>query len=745
MFREMLSLIVNFVREFARLLWLTVRYHWKKLIVAGVLACVAFLGLILLVLKATASPKFCASCHNMEPYIESWRESSHREVNCIECHFQPGFFNELKGKWKAQMHVWMKLTGTEPPKPHTQISDASCLREGCHSTGDLAAQTITFKGVRFSHRSHLGELRRGKKLRCVSCHSQIVQGEHLTVTEGTCFVCHFMNREDNPELADCRGCHTKTKLKVFINANENMPFVHQEYLDRGVPCQQCHFDVIFGDGHLKDNTCVQCHAEPRILYGEHASEEVHRKHVTDYKVECLRCHAAIEHYIVRPGEAVPEPVRELAKKAMRPREKGYYYDTDCLKCHSLGQHEVIRNMYQGSGAEGVPQTPNPMYLAHADCGTCHVYLEKTATGYRTSLRLSYDSVIRSCLDCHGPGYDVMAKHWKKLLTEELDRSATMLAEARQVVRERKTHSAAADALKELEAAERNLAFVRNGRGLHNMDYALKILANVQERAERARALVTPGYAMREVNPPTGCTQLCHSCVECIETKPVPFGNVQFPHDVHVQDEGMECLECHSPREEHGQTFLRNCNECHHGEGMGAVECQDCHVENHNLYNGQNACDERSCDVRGEKNPMAEAVECADCHTQVAETGESSVEAIKQTCVDCHDGDEGYAVMVDEWNEQAEKLRAKVDELRIMLTDTQRMILKAIREGKYTYDAQDLVNNAEKNLKLFERGNPVHNLAFSEELLERVRNLLLQAQKTLKAYTTIRTLPRKAYL
>ena len=119
-------------------------------------------------------------------------------------------------KWKAQTHIVMKITGTAPPRPHTQISDASCLREGCHTTSGLSEKNVTFKGVKFSHRAHLGELRRGKKLKCVGCHSQIVQGQHLTVTESTCFICHFYEREKNPEMAACETCHVQTKAKIFI-------------------------------------------------------------------------------------------------------------------------------------------------------------------------------------------------------------------------------------------------------------------------------------------------------------------------------------------------------------------------------------------------------------------------------------------------------------------------------------------------------------------------------------------------
>ncbi len=744
MFGELWRLLVNFLRDFTREISRILRVHWKGI---GVFCAVAFIGLIVvmaLVLKATASYKFCASCHNMQSYIESWQQSSHSEVSCLECHFEPGVVGELKGKWKAQTHVVMKITGTAPSRPHTQISDASCLREGCHSITDLSETEVVFKGVKFNHKPHLGELRRGKKMRCVGCHSQIVQGEHLTVTETTCFTCHFYDRANSPQTAECQVCHVQTKAKIFIGANENLPFVHKDYLDRGVLCEQCHFDVVFGDGHLKDNICTQCHAEPEIIKSQYSGDEMHQHHVTEHKVECFRCHAVIDHGIIRPGDKAEVVSRHQAETDVQQALVGFHYDANCVKCHTFDQHETIRMMYMGSGAADVPEMPSPMYLAHADCGTCHIALTTGAGGEkRGTPRFDTDEVVKSCSDCHGEGYDDMAKHWKKLLTEELEKTDAALLAARKALAGNRTGEKAAEATKVLDVAERNLRFTRNGRGLHNIDYALRVLADSQARAERVKETLVAGYKMKQISPPTGCTQLCHSCVECIETTPVPFGNVQFPHDIHVQDEGMGCEECHSPRERHGHTILGNCNDCHHGSGAGAVECQDCHVENHNLYLGQNACDEESCDVRGEPNPMAEAVECQECHVQVVEKGDSSLASIKATCVECHDDDPAYGAMVDDWKQEVAALDA--EGLDAMLKETQRMILSAIRNGVYTYDAQDLVNNAEKNLKLITTGNAIHNLAFSKDLAKRVRTLLTKARKDLQTYTTVRTLKEKEYL
>ena len=55
---------------------------------------------------------------------------------------------------------------------------------------------IEYGRIRFDHRHHLLGDRRGMQLRCTSCHSQIVQGDHLTVTTGTCIVPMAVKAQD---------------------------------------------------------------------------------------------------------------------------------------------------------------------------------------------------------------------------------------------------------------------------------------------------------------------------------------------------------------------------------------------------------------------------------------------------------------------------------------------------------------------------------------------------------------------
>ncbi|MGZ3615301.1 MAG: NapC/NirT family cytochrome c, partial [Thermodesulfobacteriota bacterium] len=148
--------------------------HLKAIKIFLLFSVVVFVILAGIFLRFTESSTFCGLCHQMNVYMESWRTSSHKQVACTKCHYEPGFANHLKGKWvDGQVSLAYFLSGKRPSAPHAQISDASCLQKGCHQIDDLKGNMI-YKNVAFSHGKHLGELRRGMNLRCTTCHAQLV-------------------------------------------------------------------------------------------------------------------------------------------------------------------------------------------------------------------------------------------------------------------------------------------------------------------------------------------------------------------------------------------------------------------------------------------------------------------------------------------------------------------------------------------------------------------------------------------
>ncbi|MBS1242087.1 MAG: hypothetical protein H6R40_1514, partial [Gemmatimonadetes bacterium] len=232
--------------------------------VMRILLPVAILGVIFLTVgtvgfvEYSAQPGFCKSCHNMVPYYDSWATSSHRDVPCIKCHYAPGIKAEAMGKLQAANQVVKYVTGSYGLRPWAEIEDAACLRSGCHSERKVEG-AINYNGVQFEHSKHLGELRRGKQLRCTSCHSQIVQGQHLAVTPETCFLCHFKDRPAGAPVAGCVSCHPSPPRVV---SKDGYVVEHAKYVADRVSCVSCHSEVTRGTGAADQARCFSCHNEP---------------------------------------------------------------------------------------------------------------------------------------------------------------------------------------------------------------------------------------------------------------------------------------------------------------------------------------------------------------------------------------------------------------------------------------------------------------------------------------------------
>jgi nitrate/TMAO reductase-like tetraheme cytochrome c subunit len=250
--------------------------------------------------KVSTSPRLCNSCHIMQPYVEAWKVSKHAGVTCVQCHYPPGFRDTLWVKYQALSQVVKWATHTYSSKPFAEVEDASCLRSGCHDRAHLAAPKPFARGVVFDHGKHLTDSRRGPRLRCTSCHTQVVVSTHIQVATSTCFLCHFKGAMGTRELqpvAGCAGCHRTPPGDIVLGT---VRFNHAEVASRGVACQSCHLNVVEGDGAAPRERCLSCHNQPDTLarHGDHAA--VHAIHVTGHNVECGRCHTTVQHRLPPP-------------------------------------------------------------------------------------------------------------------------------------------------------------------------------------------------------------------------------------------------------------------------------------------------------------------------------------------------------------------------------------------------------------------------------------------------------------
>ena len=445
-------------------------------------------------LEYSMQPEFCRSCHIMEPYYQAWHQSTHRDVGCPACHFEPGLANTIKGKFEASSQAVKYITGTYGSKPHAEVKDASCLRSGCHEhrllegavKWDIKRGKETVTTIRFDHTPHLrpeneGGLRRGKKLRCVSCHSQIVQGKHLTVTLDTCFLCHFKGLKHgrgDQTIGGCKACHDAPQKIIKLSTGE---FKHSEYIDRGVACESCHSDSVSGDGAVPRQVCWTCHNKSAQVARYTDPKFVHTNHVTKHKVECSSCHIQIEHKLTTGPAYVPS-------------KPGSRYEVlhrgTCGQCHEE-THGGPSDLYRGTGGKGVPDMPSPMYRTQVDCIGCHKARSRDKT-QTAVLGQTYLAVQDSCNYCHEKKYDGRLDEWKKIIADKLANAEAAYAITKAAMYKQKLSALdTLDVKRLLGDAEHNIRLVKLGHGVHNVNYSTALLSYALEQCKMAQSIMTP--------------------------------------------------------------------------------------------------------------------------------------------------------------------------------------------------------------------------------------------------------------
>lgn len=498
-------------------------------------------------MQVSSQPGFCGTCHVMKPYYESWKTSTHNDVACVECHIPPGITAELQKKYEALSMVARYFTGTYGTNPWAEIPDEACLRPGCHEQRLLVGREV-FKGVLFDHRPHLLEMRREKKLRCTSCHSQIVQGQHIAVTESTCFLCHFKETKLNEGTARCTLCH-EVPEKLITTAG--LSFDHADVKRFGMECTLCHSTVIKGDGDVPQERCYTCHNDPARLARLSDVELLHRTHVTEHKVDCLNCHLEIQH-------KVPKELEVIA--------------TSCETCHVGGGHSPQRDLYIGIGGKGVAPQPAAMYLAGVRCESCHIVLQD-------GRKLASDV---SCMSCHGAKFSAIYKDWQQALSERLRKTKEALAHVKPLVTFRE--GAVSQSTQQiLSRAEENILFVESARPVHNPGYASALLWQSYEDLQQILSEISPEKILPAPWAPvpyqTRCTA-CHLGAATI-TQETPDG--LFRHESHVARRGLACSQCHQEKNyrepQHGAQ-KRSCTECHPAaermQKLSSEDCLQCH-------------------------------------------------------------------------------------------------------------------------------------------------------------------------
>ncbi len=636
-----------------------------------------FLVLMVGSVEFTSHSNFCASCHYMKPFYRSWETSSHKDVECSTCHYAPGVRSKIRAKFEGVLQVgryWSKLYLKS--KPWAEIPDESCLREGCHEKRLLEGQ-VDFNKVVFDHKIHFTDLKRGKQLRCTSCHSQIVQGEHITVTNSTCFICHFKESEHYPKISECSHCHERSTLVSEKTSRYN----HSIVFNSGFSCNKCHTHTIIGDGEVPRENCYKCHWETDRLDQYDDTDLMHSTHIYSHKIECNQCHMDIQHKIIKDIDTI----------------------SDCQTCHT-DSHKTQKILFTGEGGKGISHSmPNIMLEKGLSCKGCHIFHEEK--GGRIIKSETFTSRAEACESCHGRGFARILQEWETSTEKKLGEIRTVYSKARQEInRTKKPDKEKAEKL--LEEAAFNIDIVEKGKSVHNMNYSQELLQTSFNSIEEALRLIGSSYKPKiafatSKELPTQCSN-CHAGIEEISGQ--VFG-LNFPHKSHLLEQKIQCDVCHSNVRKHGEFVAtkQSCAACHHQDT--SKDCSGCHQIQKTFYQGGTF---NSYEIP--KDIMSEAeAECTDCHLGPQN---QIIRPDKSKCLDCHEED--YAEIFTEWQNSVKDL---ITSLKNALEEKKKLSL--------TEEVKSQIFNIERTLQtiVLDGSIGIHNYSSIEEILTNLRNTL----------------------
>jgi len=357
----------------------------------------------------TARPQFCGTCHVMDPYYVSWSHDKHggQDVWCVECHYAPGEHHTIMAKMRGLSQLASYFTGRYGAgRPRAHVSDASCMRSGCHGdnaflekklaigqtrteerlVGDVATEVERVPSVKFNHAVHLKVDDRLATTNKALATILKKLGEHMSavalagVRRAAVSVLPVAERK-TAMIAELRkhGAEASMSdaLELMRLEHERLRFLQLE----SISCSSCHTYDATSKNHfaVDQQSCFVCHFTNQEFNQDTGS--------------CLRCHEPPERKIFVHG--APPPATAAADSSSQPSPGPLLDHKDivarginCESCHA----DVIRGASTVSGR---------------DCTHCHDqqhfldgFEERTTETVADYHRTHVAKQRARCSDCH---------------------------------------------------------------------------------------------------------------------------------------------------------------------------------------------------------------------------------------------------------------------------------------------------------------------------------------------------------
>ncbi|GAB4388339.1 MAG: hypothetical protein Kow0025_07010 [Thermodesulfovibrionales bacterium] len=277
------------------------------------------------------NPKFCVSCHLMQPAYDQWAKSVHNQVNCHDCH-------HLSIVEQNKLLVTFVLQRPEkvPPRHGEVIVPWKyCVR--CHWEKDEKFAGAPPINQSRMHAKHYFM----EQIECSKCHGYIVhefepeerfcvrchQGKevHGTGMEGlACLNCHTDRTADlRPGRDKCLFCHGGKAVRDKLMAEGTLDVTHYKPSEKTIESAT---KIKVPEGAPMQFNCYECH-------------KPHTKVRPDWG-DCLNCHRNITE--VGKHDIHIKVVGMECKQCHKPHSWTVTDESarkDCVLCHEYRKPE----------------------------------------------------------------------------------------------------------------------------------------------------------------------------------------------------------------------------------------------------------------------------------------------------------------------------------------------------------------------------------------------------------------------
>ncbi len=324
---------------------------WFWIMVLAVMAVVFIL--IAYPIYVTANSRFYKGYSSHKSNYTNWSKSTHKDVECIECHSKPDVFSGLSFKARSVAEFYKKtFVGSRKSPLLKKPSKEACAK--CHQRPVTMLRALTLK---IPHRAHQ-DLNQVKKS-CANCHKWLVHKEayekkHKKLPLSAICLNYACHAGTQPKEA-CSSCHhraTTSEVKwsathrdTVDKRGKNNCFDYCHNVDY---CQTCHTT----GQKLEEGATAGTAIQPGDLISKHTEStdwmREHGKEALNDESKCLNCHMSIQYcnscHKKRPASHGKE--KQWISAHIKPAKKT---DKGCLTCHEKKTCDECHELFRETG------------------------------------------------------------------------------------------------------------------------------------------------------------------------------------------------------------------------------------------------------------------------------------------------------------------------------------------------------------------------------------------------------------